>query len=219
MADLFDMRIGGAGWHLTSHLIAIVALFVACFAITGYITFRDDSVPITALNDSGNAEHDMTVNDITATGTLAVTGDTTLGGSNLKINSVTGFTTTDFKSQVAGAVSSFMTQQGKTNATGTAIKIPLGAFILQAKVTVIIPCAGALTYDIGLSATQIGGSVDILGGIPAANLDAVTDIVFGANSRDAVGTLAQTVDSFVTVGSFGAPMTDGELRIDILYAL
>lgn len=80
MADLFDMRIGGAGWHLTSHLIAIAALFVACFAITGYITFRDDSVPITALNDSQSADQDLKINDIDASGnatvggTLAVTG-------------------------------------------------------------------------------------------------------------------------------------------------
>ena len=80
MADLFDVRVGGAGWHLTSHLIAIAALFVACFAITGYITFRDDSIPAKALNDSGDADQDLTVNDITATGTLSVTGNTTLSG-------------------------------------------------------------------------------------------------------------------------------------------
>jgi len=51
MADLFDMKVGGAGWHVTSHLIALVALFVACFAITGYISFRDLSVPGSALKD------------------------------------------------------------------------------------------------------------------------------------------------------------------------
>lgn len=49
MADLFDMKVGGAGWHVTSHLIALVALFVACFAITGYISFRDNSIDRDAL--------------------------------------------------------------------------------------------------------------------------------------------------------------------------
>lgn len=44
MADLFDMKVGGLGFHLTAHMIALVALFVACFAITGYITFRDGSI-------------------------------------------------------------------------------------------------------------------------------------------------------------------------------
>jgi hypothetical protein len=44
MADLFDMKVGGLGFHLTAHMIAIAALFVACFAITGYITFRDNSI-------------------------------------------------------------------------------------------------------------------------------------------------------------------------------
>jgi len=92
MADLFDMRIGGAGWHLTSHLIAIAALFVACFAITGYITFRDDSVPPAALETDQSADDDLKVDNVTAksldvsgasalAGTLAVTGATTVGGT------------------------------------------------------------------------------------------------------------------------------------------
>jgi len=74
MADLFDVKVGGAGWHLTSHLIALAALFVACFAITGYITFRDDSVPGSALKD-----HDADLEDITAD-TLTLTGNATVGG-------------------------------------------------------------------------------------------------------------------------------------------
>lgn len=47
--NLFDVNIGGAGFHVTSHLIALAALFIACFAIAGYISFRDDSVPDSAL--------------------------------------------------------------------------------------------------------------------------------------------------------------------------
>lgn len=80
MADLFDMRIGGAGWHLTSHLIAIVALFVACFAITGYITFRDDSVPGAALKDQDADLEDIIADSLKLSKTLEVTGASTLTG-------------------------------------------------------------------------------------------------------------------------------------------
>lgn len=62
MADLFDMNVGGAGFHLTSHVIAIAALFIACFAIAGYITFRKDSIPGDALKD-----HDANFDDVTLT--------------------------------------------------------------------------------------------------------------------------------------------------------
>ena len=65
MADLFDVRMGGAGWHITSHIIAIVALFVACFAITGYITFRDDSVPGSALKDQDVDVENIVVDSVT----------------------------------------------------------------------------------------------------------------------------------------------------------
>ena len=49
--NLFDVNIGGAGFHVTSHLIALAALFIACFAIAGYVSFRDDSIPGKALKD------------------------------------------------------------------------------------------------------------------------------------------------------------------------
>ena len=71
MTDLFDMRVGGAGWHLTSHLIAIAALFVACFAITGYITFRDESVPGSALKDEGVDLSNIEADTLTLTGDLS----------------------------------------------------------------------------------------------------------------------------------------------------
>ena len=64
MADLFDMKVGGAGWHVTSHLIALVALFVACFAITGYISFRDDSVPGAALKEDADEDQHLIVVDV-----------------------------------------------------------------------------------------------------------------------------------------------------------
>lgn len=51
MADLFDVSVGGTGFHLTSHIIALAALFIACFAITGYISFRSNSIPDRALKN------------------------------------------------------------------------------------------------------------------------------------------------------------------------
>jgi len=81
MADLFDLRVGGAGWHLTSHLIAIAALFVACFAITGYITFRDDSIPGDALKDEGVDLSNIDADTLTLTGNATVSGDLTINGN------------------------------------------------------------------------------------------------------------------------------------------
>ena len=54
MADLFDMNIGGLGWHIPTALVALAALFIACFAITGYISFRDGTIPSSAMEDTGN---------------------------------------------------------------------------------------------------------------------------------------------------------------------
>ena len=51
MADLFDMNIGGLGWHIPTALVALTALIIACFAITGYISFRDNSIDPNALKD------------------------------------------------------------------------------------------------------------------------------------------------------------------------
>ena len=73
--DLFDVSMGGAGFHFTSHLIAIVALFIACFAIAGYISYRSDSIPSSALKDQ-----DPDFDDIKAT-TLELSGDLTVDGT------------------------------------------------------------------------------------------------------------------------------------------
>ena len=68
--DLFDVNVGGAGFHVTAHLIALAALFIACFALAGYISFRDDSVPDSALKSGADSSDfliatvspDLTVN-------------------------------------------------------------------------------------------------------------------------------------------------------------
>lgn len=83
--DLFDVSVGGAGFHFTSHLIALVALFIACFAIAGYVMFRNDSIPSSALKDG-----DPDFEDITAT-SLTLSGDLTYGGiteSTVSVNAI-----------------------------------------------------------------------------------------------------------------------------------
>jgi hypothetical protein len=69
MADMFDINIPGLGWHIPIALIALAALFIACFAVTGYISYRDDSIPTNALKD-GNPDRD----NFTITGGIELSG-------------------------------------------------------------------------------------------------------------------------------------------------
>ena len=83
MADMFDLNVGGVGWHLTTGLIALVALFVACFAITGYITFRSGSIPASAFEtgvDMDPTFDEVTARTVTATESASVSGDLTVDG-------------------------------------------------------------------------------------------------------------------------------------------
>ena len=89
MADMFDFNVGGAGWHFTSHLVALAALIIACFAIAGHISFRDDSIPPKALEIDQSADDDLTVNDITMSGNLTIGGALTHGGFTDTLVSVT----------------------------------------------------------------------------------------------------------------------------------
>ena len=68
--DLFDVNIGGAGFHFTSHLIALVALFIACFAVAGYVMFRNDSIPASALKDQDPNFEDIQADSLTLSGSL-----------------------------------------------------------------------------------------------------------------------------------------------------
>jgi len=72
MADLFDMKVGGLGFHMTAHLLALVALFVACFAITGYISFRDDTVPGSALKDHNANFEAITADSLAAEDSVSI---------------------------------------------------------------------------------------------------------------------------------------------------
>ena len=82
MAGLFDMKVGGLGYHITAHMIAIVALCVACFAITGYISFRSETVEGSALKTGtveGSALKTGTVEgSALKTGCIVVSQDVTI---------------------------------------------------------------------------------------------------------------------------------------------
>ena len=132
MADLFDMKAGGLGFHITAHIIAIAALFVACFAITGYISFRDDSVPGDALKD-----HDVDLDDV------KLTSIDHNGSGVEKMYSLT----------LDGAIA---LRSGIDRSLGTfGITLPVGAVIKQAYVrvdTVTNTDLGQLAIESGTSA-------------------------------------------------------------------
>lgn len=127
MADLFDMRVGGAGWHLTSHLIAIAALFVACFAITGYITYRDESIPVKALDKDQDADDDIKVDNVT-TKSLDVSGDATFKSNTRGVfgagfNDISVVTAADASHTLSDADAGIVVISGNL-ATGSEIKLP-----------------------------------------------------------------------------------------------
>lgn len=97
MTDLFDVKSPGVGFHLTSHMIAIAALFVACFAITGYITFRDNSIGPEKLKEGAD---DYVVTELVmpmpvraAAAATGVASGTVTQPANTRIIAITGVCT------------------------------------------------------------------------------------------------------------------------------
>lgn len=88
---MFSLNASGVGWHLPVGLIALAALFIACFAISGYITFRDNSVPETALS-SIDDKFDF-VDDVHMHKSLTVDSLTVADDINVGRNIVTTFQT------------------------------------------------------------------------------------------------------------------------------
>ena len=58
--QLFSFNMPGAGYHITGHMLGLIALIIAIFAVCGYISFRNDSVPESALK--GNDEFVLLAN-------------------------------------------------------------------------------------------------------------------------------------------------------------
>lgn len=90
--DLFDVSVGGAGFHFTSHLIALVALFIACFAIAGYVMFRNDSIPASALKDGDPDFDDINATSLTLSGDLSVSGNSYVEQANPVNHTTTAYT-------------------------------------------------------------------------------------------------------------------------------
>jgi len=194
------MSADGVGWHLPTGLIALAALFIACFAISGYITFRDHSVPETALDPGTDLTHDFTL-PVNVTGT--VTAD------NFLIR-------TDAPGQ--GSVPQALITDGVVQTVSGLGKLRY--------VTLDLPTAGVTLGDLGFAAgTDLDGddaadAVGLAKGTPIYRLpnQALTilnaslslgltsgddaNITTRANSLIALGTAAEN-DAFAT-GAFAA---------------
>lgn len=198
MADLFDIKVGGAGWHITSHLIALVALFVACFAITGYITFRDDSIGRAALKDDSVAVE--------------------LPGP-YEMKEYVGYTSTDFKTQAAGGANAtnFMTSQGVASSATGALILPKNARIMQVRLEVLAAVTGVTDIDVGSDGTTATSDDAYFDALALASIDTVGEVNVSTGSyltTQAEQVLAQ--DEYVTVTANTTAVTAGELKISIL---
>ena len=149
MADLFDMKVGGLGFHLTAHMIALAALFVACFAITGYITFRDGSITEKKLDGANFLTEGESVSSFNHNGVI----------------------TKLYKESVTIATGADNGGAGQSIAL-LALTLPLGATTVGGFIQ--MPTAGAgtdlgvLTLEVGdLTQCTVGGSptIPISGGI------------------------------------------------------
>jgi hypothetical protein len=118
MADLFDVSIGGVGWHFTSHLIALAALLISCFAIAGYITFRGGSIPSSALEDVNDDGDKDFLQEVKFHKDAQMDGITTLSGNGMLAG--TGFVSASGVSSYAASV----TRNGSLFVTEILVTLP-----------------------------------------------------------------------------------------------
>lgn len=192
MADLFDFKVGGLGFHMTAHLLALVALFVACFAITGYISFRDDTVPGSALKDQ-----DADLEDVTLT---SITHD---GGMTEKLYTVT----------IDGA----MAARTGTDRSIRSIVSGFGAgmHVAETGIEVVTPTnadLGALTFEIGSTANcefnGIGGTV-ITGGATLAATN--TSGIYQGAIHTGAYSFSSTNDAICLAAANNTALTSGKI--------
>ena len=175
--DLFDVNVGGAGFHVTSHLIALAALFIACFAIAGYISYRTDSVPASALKDQSEVltkkgetwtfekEFELstlvqtTAGDVVAKTGLVLPADALIVGSTLLV-------------QVAGV--------GQTGAAQTLLyRDSIGLSVG----TAVTGGAGELTVPTGMALTNLQTRGSVAGkGTGVGALSASQEVYFGTKT-------------------------------------
>jgi hypothetical protein len=190
MADLFDVSIGGVGWHFTSHLIALAALFIACFAIAGYITFRDDSVPDSALHHGGDNKFDFDENvqmakDLTVAGQI----DHGATGFREKVYSA-DYTTLGAISVSGNSIGAIATGFGAGHfVTFTTVEIRTGEELAGN--------AGAVVFEIDTAANAA------FDGTPAAAGSAITGAaaLVATNTASAAAASPTTANGFTTTNN------------------
>lgn len=201
MADLFDVKMGGAGWHLTSHLIAIAALFVACFAITGYISFRDTSVPGSALKDQ-----DADFEDITAD-TISLGDAYHIYTRDVDLTDVTPSADNDVLAQLP-------------------IKLPANGHIISASLSpVVLSNVATLDVDLELSATN-GTAVGTGAATPTAivstcllNSGGTAGAVVVSDNTAVFTDIAALQYVYLSEGATNTAtkLTSGTVRVSIVY--
>ena len=176
MADLFDVNAAGAGFHITSHMIAIVALFVACFAITGYITFRDDSISRTKL-EPGVDDYTLDVTDVPIPVRAATAANNVdfqiVQPANTSIVSYNTYVTDAFTNGVAFTIAMGTTAGGfEVTANGAAQTVTAGAHAVNTDTGLISPTGPVytatertLTFRVAYSGTTTvteGGAIKLV---------------------------------------------------------
>ena len=199
MADLFDMKVGGLGFHLTAHMIALAALFVACFAITGYISFRDGSISENKLDGANFLTDGENMTSLTM-GTIQEKWyllDVAFPLASATVND--------------GSIGSFVTG------------LPAGCYVQQAFVDLTEAFAG----DPGnLSIEETTTTLAAAGGADAGGTTVLAAVIDGATDQLTIPTLAPvrtrtttTRNSFVITATAGvtlANQTAGKLSAGIL---
>lgn len=128
--NLFDVNIGGAGFHVTSHLIALAALFIACFAIAGYISFRGDSIPGSSLKEDDINVASLEMGNLvekTYYKRFSTLGTTAPGSDDDSLGAITG-------------------------------ALPVGSFITSGIIRVVTPGADFGNLEFGLATPVQGGA-------------------------------------------------------------
>ena len=200
--NLFDVSVGGAGFHFTSHLIALVALFIACFAIAGYISYRSDSIPSSALKDQ-----DQDFGAIVAD-SLQLSGGPVL--EHVRI-----FTDSTFGTQNANVTTNLVT----TAAGTTAYSLPANAAVKHMVVTTTTPltsdATNVATLNIGTSATTATSSNNFAGAQAITALDTVNDRLLLSPTNTGSSATAGFVT--ITVVNGTENLLTGALAVDLYY--
>ena len=199
MADLFDVKMGGAGWHLTSHLIAIAALFVACFAITGYISFRDNTVGSEAIKD------DLELSSLT------------LGSYKERV--ITAFSGSGFGTIAVATPQFLVSSTGATPSTSNRVVLPKGCIPLKVVVTATtaLTSGGSATIDIGYqTATDTAADNNqLIAAATLASLNTADEQILRTLQEAATGTNFLAADNVLVVDADTAALTAGAIRVEV----